>query len=91
MKKKFTEQRITEKEIIFDQYKTPKEAPQCKNVGGVQFQKAGAITGNVGLIEESVKKDEKILTLECRLQDLTESKDIIHKELEETNCWYENQ
>jgi hypothetical protein len=29
--------------------------------------------------------------LECRLQDLTESKDLIHKELDETNCWYDNQ
>jgi Tfp pilus assembly protein PilO len=25
------------------------------------------------------------------LQDLTESKDIIQRELEETNCWYDNQ
>ena len=25
------------------------------------------------------------------MQDLTESKDIIQRELEETNCWYDNQ
>ena len=37
------------------------------------------------------KKDETILSLECRLQDVTESKDIIQKELDETNCWYNNQ
>ena len=36
-------------------------------------------------------KDEQIITLESRLQDVTESKDIIQKELEETNCWYNNQ
>ena len=40
---------------------------------------------------EIVSKDEKILMLECRLQDLTESKDIIQRELDETNCWYDNQ
>jgi hypothetical protein len=42
-------------------------------------------------VEESTKKDEKIQLLECRLQDITESKDLIHKELEENNCWYDNQ
>ena len=42
-------------------------------------------------MEESTKKDEKIQLLECRLQDITESKDLIHKELEENNCWYDNQ
>ena len=49
----------------------------------------GSITEN--LIEESTKKDEKIQLLECRLQDITESKDLIHKELDENNCWYDNQ
>ena len=31
------------------------------------------------------------MALECRLQFLTESKDIMQKELEENNCWYDNQ
>ena len=43
------------------------------------------------LKEEITKKEETILALECRLQDVTESKDIIQKELDETNCWYNNQ
>ena len=43
------------------------------------------------LKDEISKKEATILALECRLQDVTESKDIIQKELDETNCWYNNQ
>jgi hypothetical protein len=60
IKNKNTDKTIEVKEVNFDQYRS-------KPAGVEKHQPPGVATITDSLIEESALKDEKILTLECRL------------------------